>query len=191
MTGVQGFMQTSVTPLLRRWWVVVLLGVAMALVGILLLVDLVGAAFSLALLVGLGLAIAGIDEIAQADRHRVRWPSYVLGAIWIITAVWAVAWPGVTLWALAVVVGVGLIVGGIAEIMFAISYRRELPMWGVWLLDGGASVLVGVLALAWPGATILALAILLGLKVLFRGGSTIMFGLSLRRIYQTTQRTNS
>ena len=32
MTGVQGFMQTSVTPLLRRWWIVVLAAVVAALV---------------------------------------------------------------------------------------------------------------------------------------------------------------
>ncbi|WP_117001000.1 HdeD family acid-resistance protein [Desertimonas flava] len=188
---VQGFSQTFVTPLLRRWGVVVALGVVMAAIGLLLLVNLFDAVKTLAVLVALGLAVAGVDEFVEADRHRVRWPSYVLGLIWLATAVVAIAWPGVTLWALAAMVGLGFIAGGLAEIAFVVSYRRALPMWGVWLLDGACSVLVGILALAWPRATILALAILLGLRVLFRGISTIMFGLSLRRIYRTTQAVHS
>ena len=188
---VQGFSQTYVTPLLRRWWIVVVLGVVMAAIGLLLLFNLFDAVKTLAVLVALGLAVAGVDEIAQADRHRVRWPSYVLGAIWLITAVVAISWPGVTLWALAAMVGIGLIAGGLAEIVFGVSYRRELPMWGVWLLDGACSVLLGILALAWPDATILALTILLGLRVLFRGIATIMFGLSLRTIYRTSQAIHS
>jgi uncharacterized membrane protein HdeD (DUF308 family) len=91
-------------------------------------------------------------------------------------------WPDVTLWALAVMVGVGLIIGGVAEVLFAARFRRALPMWGVWWLDGALSVVVGIAALAWPEATILALAILLGLRVLLRGAATITFGLALRRL---------
>jgi len=187
----QGFSQTAVTPLLRRWWLVVVLGVAISVVGILLLANLASAAFTLALLIGLGLLLTGIEEIVEADRHQKRWPSYVLGAIWIVTAIWAVAWPGVTLWALAVVIGIGLIAGGIVGIAFAISYRRELPFWGVWLLDGLVSIAFGVMALAWPRATIIVLAILLGIRVLFRGLSTISFGLSLRTLARTTGAVNS
>ena len=55
-------------------------------------------------------------------------------------------------------------------------------MWGVWLVDGLLSVVVGIFALAWPEATILALAIILGLRVLLRGVATITFGLALRKL---------
>lgn len=188
---IHGFAQVPVTPLLRRWGLVVGLGVAMAVIGLLLLLNPFGAVKTLAVLVALGLAVAGVDELSQAERHRVRWPSYVLGAIWLVTAVVALLWPGVTLWAVAVWVGIGLIAGGIAEVGFAVTLRRELPRWGVWLLDGALSVVIGVLALAWPAATLLALAILLGLRVFFRGLSTIAFGLALRAIHRTTKRVHS
>jgi len=79
-------------------------------------------------------------------------------------------------------VGVGLIVGGVAEIIFVGRFKRQLPMWGVWLVDGLISVVVGIFALAWPEATILALAIILGLRVLLRGVATITFGLALRKL---------
>lgn len=179
---IQGFSQTWVTPLLRRWWMVVGLGVVMVVLGVVLLASPFDAVRTLAVLVALGLVVASVDELAQAERHAIKWPSYVLAAIWFVTAVWALMWPGVTLWALAFTVGVGLIIGGVAEILFVGRYRRQLPMSGVWLLDGVLSIVVGIFALVWPGATIVALAILLGLRVLLRGFATITFGLALRRL---------
>ena len=184
MTGVpiQGFTQTWVTPLLRRWWMVVGLGVLMVAIGVLLLLNPFDAVRTLAVLVAFGLLVASVDELAQAERHEVKWPSYALALVWFVTAIWALLWPGVTLWALAATVGVGLIIGGLAEVLFAARFRRALPMWGVWWLDGALSVVVGIAALVWPEATILALAVLLGLRVLLRGAATITFGLALRRL---------
>ena len=180
--GITGFSQTAVTPLLRRWKWVVALGALLVVIGILLLVNLRAAVGTLAILVSLGLFVAAIEEIAEAERHTRRWPSYVLAAFWAVTGVLALAWPDVTLWALAFVVGVGLLAVGAAAIIFAIQYHRQLPMWGLALVDGVLGVVLGVMALVWPEATVLVLAILLGLRVLFRGIMTIMFGLGLRRL---------
>lgn len=179
---IRGFAETWVTPMLRRWWIVVALGAAMAALGVVLLASPFDAVRTLAVLVALGLVVASVDELAQAERHEITWPSYALAAIWLVTAIWALMWPGVTLWALAFTVGVGLIVGGVAEIIFVGRFKRRLPMWGVWLVDGLLSVLVGIFALAWPGVTILALAIILGMRVLLRGVATITFGLALRKL---------
>ncbi len=168
--------------LVKYWWLVALLGVALVVIGILLIVHLVGAAFTLALLIGIGLIISGIDEIVQADRHTSRWASWLLGGLWIVTGVIAMAWPGITLWAVAVVVGIGLLVTGILEIVFAIRMRREMPGWYWALVSGVLAVVAGVLSLAWPDATVLVLAVLLGIYVLLRGLSTIMFAFGLRSL---------
>lgn len=186
MSGVRGFSETFVTPLIRKWKLILVLGIAIAVVGILLLANLADAAFTLALLVGLGLLIEGVDEVMQAARHEERWPAYVLGAIWIVGGIIAVVWPGITLWALAAVTGVTFIVGGLALVLFAGRYRRVLPHWAVWLLAGAVTVVFGILCLAWPGATVVALAVLLGLRVLVRGLSTIWFALGLRQLEATT-----
>ena len=184
--SVVGFSETWVTPLLRRWWLVVAIGVAIAAVGVLLLFNPFAAVGTLVVLVAIGLTFAAVDELMQVERHEVRWPSYALAAIWMITAIAALLWPDVTLWALAVVVGVGLIVGGTSEVMFAFRYRRELPRWGLWWLDGLLSIVVGVFALVWPKATVVVLAILLGIRLFLRGCATIAFGLGLRGLNATT-----
>lgn len=183
-TVPQGFSQTSVTPLLRRWGVVVAAGVVLAVVGVLLLANISDAARVLAILVAIGLFLQAVDEVAQAERYDRRWPSYVLAAVWVITGVVALVWPGITLWVLAAMVGIGLIVGGLAEFALVYQYRRELPSWGLYLLDGAVSVVIGVCALAWPRATVVVLAILFGIRILFRGLATIMFGLNLRRLHK-------
>ena len=138
------------TPLIRKWWLVLLLGLAMIVIGVLLLFNIAEAAFTLAILVAFGLFLAGFDEFVEAPRHEVRWPSYVLAVIWIVTGVVALVWPGVTLWALAVTVGVGLIIGGMAQVVFAVRMHRDLPGWGLWVIAGGLTVAAGIVALIWP-----------------------------------------
>ena len=131
---------------------------------------------TLALLAALGLALTGASELISAGRYRS-----VLGIVAGVRAgrggVLAAVWPGITLWVLAVIAGVGLIVSGVARIMGAVSLRLE--GWG-WLLFGGViSVVVGILALFWPDATILALGILLGIRMLMFGVAEVMFALAL------------
>ncbi len=155
----------AVAGMARQWWLVLALGIALAVVGVFLLFNLVSAAFTLALLVALGFLLEGVSQVAQADRHVMRWPAYVLGAVLIITGIIALTWPGITLWALAVVTGLGIIVFGLVQVAAAVALRRAAPAWGVWLAVGIISVAVGVLCIAWPGATVAVLAILLGLRV--------------------------
>jgi uncharacterized membrane protein HdeD (DUF308 family) len=183
---VVGFMETGVTALIRLWWLILLLGLALIVVGLLLLFNTNAAAFTLALLVAFGLFLAGIDSIVEAPRHRVRWPSYLMAVIWIAIGVIALAWPGVTLWALAVTVGIGFLIGGAAETWFAIRMHRSLPSWGLWLFAGLLSALLGVLCIVWPDATVLVLAVLLGLWVIFRGIVTTLFALALRQLRHVT-----
>jgi uncharacterized membrane protein HdeD (DUF308 family) len=187
MTSVPGaFMETGVTPLIRKWWLILLFGIALLVVGILLLVNTDAAEFTLALLIAFGLFLAGIDSIVEAQRHRVRWPSYLMALIWFIVGVIALAWPDVTLWALAVVVGVGFLVGGVAEAWLAIRMHRALPAWGLWLIAGVLTAVAGVLCIIWPDATVFVLAVLLGLWVVLRGVVTIAFALGLHRIRLVT-----
>lgn len=180
-----GDVDAPVRRLVDKWWVVALFGLALMVIGVILLLDMVTAEATLALLIAFGLFAQGIDEVFEAGRHQVRWPGYLLGGLWIVTGVIAVAWPDVTLWALAFVVGVGFLIGGAIQAGVAISMHRVVPMWGVWLVVGVLSVLAGVLCIAWPEATILVLAVLLGLNLLIRGVLTLAFAFALRSLRST------
>lgn len=159
-----------------RWWLLLALGAVAVVVGALLLLDLFAAVATVALLAALGLVITGVGELMTAGRyHNVL--GMVAGVILVVGGVAAAVWPGITLWVLAVLAGIALVVSGVARIWGALALRVE--GWG-WLFVGGLfSVAIGILALAWPDATILALGILLGLRMIMFGVAEIMFALAL------------
>ncbi|MGY1707457.1 HdeD family acid-resistance protein [Geodermatophilus sp. SYSU D00697] len=150
--------------------VVGLLGLAVAAVGIALLLNPVAAARSLALLVGLAFVLGGLLEIAVGwDSGRHRAGSLVLGAVLVVGGVLAAVWPGLTLWTLVLITGLSLIVHGAGRVGLAAVARHEVPGWQ-WLLTLGAvNVVVGVLAIVWPRATVLVLSVVFGLQVTFLG----------------------
>lgn len=165
----------------RRWIWYVIGGLAVIVVGVLLLANLFDTARVLAFLVAFALAFQGVDELVNAPRYRPRWPGYVLGVLLLVTALWAVAWPDITLWALAVVTGVGFIVTGIIELFVVFRYHHQLPYRWLFVLLAAVSIVVGVIAIVWPAATIVVLAVLLGVRVIVEGMSLFLFGLGLRR----------
>jgi uncharacterized membrane protein HdeD (DUF308 family) len=162
-----------------RWWMFLLLGVAAVVVGVILLFDLVAAVGTLAAFVAFGLIFTGLGELTASSRYRTT-ASVAAGVLLLAAGVVALAWPHITLWALAVVTGIGLLLSGAVRLGAALSDKPD--GWG-WLMVGGAlSLVVGVMALAWPGATVLVLAILLGFRLLVFGAVEIAFALGLRDV---------
>jgi uncharacterized membrane protein HdeD (DUF308 family) len=147
-----------------------LLGVATLLLGVVLLIDPVAAARTLALLLGLAFVVGGLLEIASGwDAEKRRWGSFALGSVLVIGGVLAVLWPGVTLVTLAWITGLSLIVHGAARIGLAVVARHETASWGWLALAGAVNLLIGVVAVAWPQATVRVLSLVLGLQVTIFG----------------------
>jgi len=153
-----------------------LLGVAAVVVGVVLLFEPVAAARTLALLLGLSLVIGGLLEIAVGwDVPRRRGIAIALGAVLVVGGVLAVAWPGVTLFALAMITGLSLIVNGAGRVGTALLERDEVPGWGWLVLAGAVNVVVGVLAVVWPRATVLVLSLVLGAQIAAYGVLLLAF----------------
>lgn len=143
-----------------------LLGVATLVIGVVLLFNPVAAARTLALLLGLAFFIGGLLEIAVGwDAERRRGASFALGAVLVIGGVLAAVWPGVTLVTLAWITGLSLIIHGAARVGLAVVARQETSAWGWLVLAGAVNVLIGVVAIAWPQATIFVLSLILGAQV--------------------------
>jgi uncharacterized membrane protein HdeD (DUF308 family) len=160
------------------------LGIAAVLVGGFLLFNPYTAARTLALLFGLALLIGGCLDIALAWSSDRRGLALVPGVILVIGGLLAAFWPGVTLWTLAVLTGLSLIVQGIARTALAFAGRAEIPGWGWVAVAGAFNIVVGILALAWPEATVLVLSLLLGAQI-------IVFGLFLLVAAFAGSRTNA
>jgi uncharacterized membrane protein HdeD (DUF308 family) len=170
-----------VTELVARrlaWWAVVLLGVACVCLGAVLTADPSLSLSALDWLVGAALIVTGVSELAfagVASRPRL---SRVVAVVWIAAGIIAVSWSGISVRTLAVVVGVGLIVGGLVKVSSALFGEADERF--VVALSGVTNVVVGVLALSWPGVTVLVLAVLLGVRTVLFGFGQVALGLRLR-----------
>ncbi|GAA4258618.1 HdeD family acid-resistance protein [Dactylosporangium darangshiense] len=115
---------------------------------------------------------------------REAWLLGIRGVLAIIFGVLAVIWPGVTVIALALLFGIFAIVTGVEQLVHAIrpAPGPSNPVTGfadgtgprlARGLAGGIGVVLGVLAIMWPGITGIVLAILVGAWAVVTGLSDL------------------
>ncbi len=165
----------------RGWWVSVLAGVALVLLGLWLVTNLYDSVIVLAILVGVSLIVGGFVEAAIADDAGLGWAGWLAGGLTVAAGVAVLVWPDITLWALAVLAGASLLVAGLLHAMWAVS-RREHPDWKPHLVIGLLTALVGLVVLIWPDATLLVLALFLGIRAIVTGVISVVVGLRLRTL---------
>jgi len=146
------------------------LGGAAVVVGLVLVFDVVAAVRTIGLLVGLALVVNGCLELVVGWSSGQRARAVVLGGVLVVGGLLAAFWPEVTVWTLAVVTGVSLLVHGVGRLAVAFGDRDR--GWGWLALAGAFNVVVGILALSWPEATVRVLCVLLGIEI-------VVFGLLL------------
>jgi uncharacterized membrane protein HdeD (DUF308 family) len=164
----------------RSWKTVLALGVLTTIVGIVLVLNLAVTALVITLLVGVTLIIAGIERIISSGRARHRILAIVIGVVGIILGVIAISAPGITLVAVAFAVGIGFLVSGaVGELLGLQTSQTKGRTW--LLLTAVLDIVIGVLALALPGPTILVLCLVFGIRAIIAGLSDIAYAWSLRR----------
>jgi uncharacterized membrane protein HdeD (DUF308 family)/pimeloyl-ACP methyl ester carboxylesterase len=160
------------------WWGVLLLGVGCVALGGVPIADPSFSLSALDWLVAAALILTGLSELAFASASARPWLARVVAAVWIVAGIVAVLWSGISVRALAVVVGVGLLVGGVVKVWSALFGEGDERF--VVGLSGLTNVVVGVLTLSWPGVTVLVVAILFGVRTVLFGFGQVALALRLR-----------
>lgn len=165
----------------RRWWVVVLLGLAMVGLGVWLLANLVESVVVLALVVGVSLMAGGVlDALVFGRETRARWARWVEGLLLVGAGLVVLAWPDITLWVLTLTAGFAALLGGLIQIVVAIYHHRR-PGWTIGLGLGALGVVLGTVVLVWPEATIVVVAVMFGIRATVNGLVAIGTGWQMRR----------
>jgi uncharacterized membrane protein HdeD (DUF308 family) len=94
------------------------------------------------------------------------WLPVVFGVLLILYSFVVLSFTIETVWAIAIGMGIGLILAGIAELM-STALMSSGRFWGYVL--GGLDVVLGILALAWPQATFVVLVRLVAWVLLIHG----------------------
>ena len=139
-----------------------------------------GALFGVYLLAsGIALAIAAFTVHVPGGSRVLL---FVSGALSVALGVYAFHdfKNGAAVWVLAAWIGVGFLFQGVAQTVFAINHKG-LPEHGWHILMGLLSVLAGMMVIAWPISSIVALAIVGGIWLVVIGTVQIVWALKARK----------
>jgi uncharacterized membrane protein HdeD (DUF308 family) len=162
------------------WWVFLILGLLTAGLGVLVIAHPFAGAVGLAVLIAITLIVSGIGDILGAAQWRHAWVPILWGVLSIGAGIATLVWPDITLWALAVIIGVVLVVRGVLRVAASLAGRP--PIWGLFLFVGLLELAAGVASLVWPSVTITVLAIVIGIDLLIAGIAAIVFAVQTRRL---------
>lgn len=164
------------------WWISLLGGIALVVLGVWMLTNLYESVVVLAWLVGISLIVAGaVELLALHGTPGAGWVVWLSSGLLIAAGIAVLVWPDITLWAIAVLAGIGLLLAGATRILLALA-DRDQPDFALQLGIGAVGIVLGVLVLAWPDATLVVLAVLLGIRFIVTGVVAIGVGWQLRRV---------
>lgn len=126
-----------------------------------------------------GFALIG-GALAFQHEHPDWWLPLVTGFGVLILGLLAFFAPGVTGLVVLILIAARFMVVGVTEIMLAVRIRKAIV--GEWFLlaQGALSLCLGILLVAWPGVSAVALAWLFGSLALFSGVLTVIIALRFR-----------
>jgi uncharacterized membrane protein HdeD (DUF308 family) len=178
-------MGDTVTALVgNAWGWVLAFGLLTLAAGIAVLVWPAETLLVIAVVFGIQLVITGIFRFVLAFSEPVRGAGIrvlyaVIGLLSVIVGIWAIRHADLTVLVLAVLLGIYWVVNGMFEIFAALS-ERGLPQRGWTGAMGVLSVFAGLIVIAVPNISVITLAVVLGIWLLFWGIGEIMIAFRLR-----------
>jgi len=108
------------------------------------------------------------SKLAQTQVTKWRWALGLKGLASVIFGVMVLAWPGISVLALTIVFGIYALATGAVEVGTAFSTKSKEERG--WLVASGLlGIVVGVIVVAWPGISALALLYVIGVYALLLG----------------------
>jgi hypothetical protein len=166
--------------LARNWTTLLLNGLVLIVAGVLIW-SIDWSVRSLSTFIGALFIFEGFWAMLTAGVSARR-ANLVTGLLSIAAGIVIIAWPDPSLIVLGIFLGSWLIVVGTLSISGSLAGRRLLPDWWLLLLVGISEVILGVLALAEPGATLAALITVGGIWAVAVGIMRVVLAFQLRHL---------
>ncbi|MGZ4867956.1 MAG: HdeD family acid-resistance protein [Candidatus Angelobacter sp.] len=173
----------------HKWGWLMALGILMIVLGIVALVIMPAATIGTVLVLGWLLVISGVIEAVQAFRVR-QWGGLFLhligGVLGILVGLLVVTHPvaGALAWTLLFASFFTVI--GVFRLVAAI--RLKFPNWGWAAFDGAITLGLGILLwIEWPWSGLWFMGLAVGISLMLRGWSYVMFALAIHSLPIPTQ----
>ena len=179
----------------RHWGWLLAYGILTLLAGIAALAWPGETLLVVAVLFGVQLIVSGMFRFVAALASEdltggTRVLLALLGVLSVIIGLWAVRHVLLTLLALTVFLGIFWVVNGAIEVFTALSHSG-LPERGWTVVMGLLSIVAGIIVLAFPGLSLVGLAVILGVWLVIFGVMEIALAFRVRKAPELLDRMRS
>ena len=168
----------------NQWWCFLLLGIAMVVLGTFCIIDPLVPTLASVIVLGFVLIAAGITQIISsfwAGKWSGMLIHMLIGVLYAIVGYMVVDAPVINMVVITKFIAIFLIVSGAFRIISALVVRFQ--DWGWALLNGGVTLLLGVIInRQLPEAALWVIGLFIGIELIFNGWAWVMLALGLRAI---------
>jgi uncharacterized membrane protein HdeD (DUF308 family) len=162
------------------WWWFLILGILWTGLGMYVLSYRAGSLGAVAALVGVAFLFGGVAQLMVASRVRDwRWLFLATGIVGVLAGILALAWPGITLYVVSILVAWYLVFFGVLHVIGALA-GPKVSWWWTGLLLGIAELVLGVWAVHSWQRSLFTLLTLVGVWAVFHGINEIFAAFTLR-----------
>ena len=172
----------------NQWWCFLLLGIALVILGSLCIIDPFVPTLASVFVLGFILMAAGITQIVSsfwAGKWSGMLFHMLIGVLYVIVGYMIVDAPVINMVLITKFIAIFLIVSGAFRMISALVVR--FPDWGWALLNGGVTLLLGIIInRQLPEAALWVIGLFVGIELLFNGWAWVMLALDLRAVAKKT-----
>ncbi|GCE78506.1 HdeD family acid-resistance protein [Cellulomonas biazotea] len=180
------------TTLRKIWWLPVLRGAVLLVLGLLMLIQPLGTVKALVWVYGLFAIIDGVIALGQWLGNRKEkgagWWA-VAGLVGIAFGVIALVWPGPTIAVIFYLISLWVLVLGVLAVIASVVLYRARDIGWYWVLTFGlVAFLFGLLLVINPQESLTVVVVLLGLYAFVGGVVLVISGFATRSFAQQVGR---
>jgi uncharacterized membrane protein HdeD (DUF308 family) len=171
----------AIKQLGRAWWLLAVFGVITIGFGVVLTFKPGNSVHVIAVIFGIWLLILGVVRLIQAIGARgERLGLVVMGLLSIFIALLLLRHTSTTIDFVGFVIGVFWTIGGVAQLFSGFGAEDGVDWWFVLL--GVISTAIGVLCLVYPSLSLSIICVIIGLGMIVYGIVELVASLQLRKV---------
>ncbi|MFV0484376.1 MAG: HdeD family acid-resistance protein [Bacteroidales bacterium] len=170
----------------KRWYLTLMSGVVLSVIGIWAIVSPVKAYLALAIFFSVSLLVTGLLEVAFAvsnrkNMHNWGW-TLILGSVTFLIGIMLISDPALTVVTLPLYIGFTFLIRSFGTIAFALDLKSLGERWGGAMVMGVLGVIVSFMLIRHPLFTGLSVAIWTGLTFLISGIFNIFMSFKIKKM---------